>query len=195
MANSNLAYKYDPVLYQKTPNNRSSYNTSYRQNNKKPSTASAHREQNTSKAAASVNPIISYKKGNKEMLHRKITFLRIVYVLTIAASAAFMISKFVAVNETAGEIRKLNSQLDSMRAYTSQRIFEMEQKIDLSEVEHIATTRLGMQRPESYQMVYVNVDKEDVSELTANDVEGAGNSVKSFMSNLKKNIIEFFSIN
>ena len=112
----------------------------------------------------------------------------------VALAATFMISKFVAVNETAGEIKSLTRELESTRAYTSQRIFEMERSIDLSEVEEIATTRLEMQRPETYQIVYVNVDKEDVSEITAGDVEGAGNDVKSFMTKLKQNIIELFSI-
>ena len=71
----------------------------------------------------------------------------------------------------------------------------MERNIDLSEVEEIATTELGMQRPESYQVIYVNVDKDDFSEVTAKDVEGAGNDIKELFRVLKENIVELFSIN
>lgn len=135
-----------------------------------------------------------YVKEAEEVVRRRVTFLRILYMGAIAFSAAFMISKFVAVNDTASEIKSLNRELENIRAYTSQKIFEMERSVDLGEIEEIATTRLGMQRPESYQIIYVDVAQDDVSDITADDVEGAKNDVKGFLSNLKKNIIELFSI-
>ena len=144
------------------------------------------------KAETTVKTIV---KDKREMINRKVTLLRIVYMLIIAFSASFMISKYVTVNETANEIRSLSRELENTRAYTSQRVYEMERNIDLSEVEEIATTKLGMQRPESYQIIYVNVDKEDMSELTAKDVEGAGNDIKALFRVLKENIVELFSIN
>ncbi len=133
-------------------------------------------------------------KDNKDMIRRRVTFLRILYTAAIAVSAAFMVSKFVIANETAGEIKSLSQDLAEARAYTSQKVFEMERSVDLDEVEKIATTRLGMQRPESYQIVYVNVDKDDVSEVTAGDVEGAKNELMDTLDSIKKNILEFFSI-
>lgn len=192
MVNGNLAYKDDAVTRPIKVNNtgrRPSYYGSY--------ATTAQRSYYTQRAQAPVRKeqtVKTVEKDRREMIHRKLTLLRIVYMGIIAFSAAFMISKFVAVNETAGEIKRLNNELDSMRAYTSQRIFEMEQSIDLSEVEEIATTRLGMQRPESYQIIYVNVDKNDISEVTAGDVEGARNDVKSFAGKLKENIMELFGI-
>ena len=135
-----------------------------------------------------------YVKDTEEMVRRRVTFLRILYVGAIALSAAFMISKFVAVNDTASEIKSLNKELEGIRAYTSQKIFEMERSVDLSEVEEIASTELRMQRPESYQMIYVDVPRDDKSGITADEVEGAGNDVKEFFSKLKENIVELFSI-
>ncbi len=205
MVNGNLAYKNDAVTRPIKVNNtgrRPSYYGSYsaapaQKGNLQRGYAYGSRRAYYTQAAAPVHKAQTVKKVEKdrrEMLHRKLTLLRIVYMVIIAFSAAFMISKYVAVNETAGEIKRLNNELDSMRAYTSQRIFEMEQSIDLSEVEEIATTRLGMQRPESYQIIYVNVDKDDISEVTAGDVEGAGNDVKTFAGKLKENIKELFGI-
>ncbi|MBP3360506.1 MAG: hypothetical protein J6N52_06615 [Clostridia bacterium] len=133
-------------------------------------------------------------KDSREMVRRRVTLLRIMYMAVIAFSATFMISKFVTVNDTAGRIQSLNKELASTRSYTSQRIFEMERSVDLSEVEEIASSRLGMQRPESYQMIYVDVEQEDVSEVTAGEVEGAKNELKSMFSKLARNIIELFSI-
>jgi hypothetical protein len=67
------------------------------------------------------------------MAQRKVTLQRIVYMLIIALAASFMISKYVAVKETAGQIKALNNELESTRAYTSQRVFEMERNIDFIE--------------------------------------------------------------
>lgn len=206
MVNGNLAYKNDAVTRPIKVNNtgrRPSYYGSYatapaRRGSIKPGyaahTSSAYYTQRAQAPVRRAQTVEKVEKDRREMLHRKLTLLRIVYMGIIAFSAAFMISKFVAVNETAGEIKRLNNELDSMRAYTSQRIFEMEQSIDLSEVEEIATTRLGMQRPESYQIIYVDVDKNDISEVTAGDVEGARNDVKSFAGKIKENIMELFGI-
>lgn len=134
------------------------------------------------------------RRKHREMLRRRVTFLRILYMAAIAFSATFMISKFVTVNDTASRIETLNRELEAARSYTSQKIFEMERSIDLTEVEEIATTRLDMQRPESYQMIYVDVEQEDVSKITVGEVEGAKNRIKELTDNFKKNIIELFSI-
>lgn len=196
MVNGNLAYKNDAVtrpIKVKNTGRRPSYYGSYATSAQR-SYANAYYAQRAQAPVRTQQTVEKVEKDRREMIHRKLTLLRIVYMGIIAFSAAFMISKFVAVNETAGEIKRLNNELDSMRAYTSQRIFEMEQSIDLSEVEEIATTRLGMQRPESYQIIYVNVDKNDISEVTAGDVEGARNDVKSFAGKIKENIMELFGI-
>ena len=70
----------------------------------------------------------------------------------------------------------------------------MEQSVDLTEVEKIASSELGMQRPEKHQVVYVDVKTNDVTELTASDVEGIKNRSAAFFDELKRNIIGIFSI-
>lgn len=177
MTNGNLAYKKQVVTRKIRPER-----TENRKNRSKS-------ELNSQKHIKNI-----YVKDEEEMVRRRVTFLRILYMGAIAFSATFMISKFVAVNDTASKIKSLNRELENIRAYTSQKIFEMERSVDLSEVEKIATTKLGMQRPESYQMIYVDVAQNDVAGVTADEVEGAGNSVKAFFSKVKQNIIELFSI-
>ena len=210
MSNGNLAYKDEyytrPVRKNGVVSNAnlrgagtykrasSQSGTSYRR--KTGGTVAYKKPQQTvKKPARAEQNVKSIVKDKREMLNRKVTLLRIAYMLIIAFSASFMISKYVAVNETASEIRALSKELENTRAYTSQRVYEMERNIDLSEVEEIATTELGMQRPESYQIIYVNVDKDDLSEVTAKDVEGAGNDIKELFRVLKENIVELFSIN
>ena len=57
-----------------------------------------------------------------------------------------------------------------------------------------STTRLGMQRPEKYQTIYVNVKQDDMTEKTAGEVEGFGHGIVSVLKKIGGNIVQFFSI-
>ncbi len=135
------------------------------------------------------------EKERAQMIARRVTLFRILYIVTLALSATFMISKFVAVYDTEQERNSLIKQLEQKQSYTSQKVFEMEQSVDLKEVETKASEELGMQRPEKHQVIYVDVKTNDLTEVTASDVEGIKNRSSSFFDNLKKNIIGIFSIN
>lgn len=132
------------------------------------------------------------KKEKSEKVVRN--FKPIVYALVLSMAAYFMISKNVALYETKQEIKSKQNELMALEAYTSQRAFELEQSIDLKTVEEIATTRLNMQRPEQYQIKYVSIDRNDVTMVTAGEVEGVKNKVNKAATNLKRNIVGIFTI-
>lgn len=134
------------------------------------------------------------RRNREEMLIRSKNMRRICAIVVVALSAGFMISQFVTVNENAQAIASLQKQLTEMESATSQMVFDMEQSVDLAEIEKEATTRLGMQRPEKYQTVYVNVKQDDMTEKTAGEVEGLGNSIMSALKKIGSHIVEFFSI-
>lgn len=119
---------------------------------------------------------------------------RMCAIIVLAFSAGFMISKFVTVHETQQQIAMLQKDLAALESSTSQKIFNLEQSIDLTELETEATTRLGMQRPEKYQTIYVNVKQDDVTEMTADEVEGFANKTKASLKELAGYIVETFSI-
>ena len=127
---------------------------------------------------------VDRKRVQKRAKKNEISYLsKIIYVFVLAASAIFMIAQFVNVNEA--ESRLAAKQEDYA--------FE-EQSVDLSKIEQEATGRLGMKRPESHQIVYVDVKQDDVTEKTSGEVEGLGNRIAGFFSSAISNIIEFFSI-
>lgn len=125
----------------------------------------------------------------------KLNFRLIFMILLLSVSAYFMISKHVMVFETEQEIQSLEKELSKLESYTSQKVFELEQSVDLTTVEEEATTRLKMQRPEKYQTVYVNIKQDDVTEVTANDVEGVKSRVTNTADNLKRNLLGIFKLN
>lgn len=124
---------------------------------------------------------------------RKLNFFIIAGILILSMAAYFMISKNVQVHETSDEIKKLQSELAMLESNTSQKMFELEQSVDLDSVEEIASTKLNMQRPEKYQIVYINAQSDDVAKVTADNVEGIGNQVGSMAENVKKNFLGIFN--
>ena len=143
--------------------------------------------------ASKINPA-----GEKSKKKNKKTDLsyggKIAMVLVVAFAAVFMIIQYVTVNETASDLRAAVSEYNFQKSVTAQKSFELEQSVDLSKIEAEATSRLGMQRPEAHQIVYLDVKKSDITTKTAGEVEGFSNRFSNLMSNIKSNIVEFFSI-
>lgn len=134
------------------------------------------------------------KRDRRQMLNRKKNIRRMFAVIVVSVSAGFMISQFISVNDARRELKSLQAELSEQEAVTSQKVFELEKSVDLDEIERIATTKLGMQRPKSYQTIYVNVKGNDVTEKTAGEVEGAGNRIAAFFKNMGSHIVRVFSI-
>lgn len=116
------------------------------------------------------------------------------YVLMVILAAVFMIGKNVAEYESELKIKSLETELAELKSYTSQKIYELEENIDLTAVEEQAVSRLGMQRPTKKQMVYVNIKQEDVCELTAKEVEGVKSRAITAAEDLKQNVIGIISM-
>ena len=107
-------------------------------------------------------------KAERVRMHKTIAVCSII----LALCAGFMISRNVAVYEGRNEVEALQKQLNELKGYSSQKAFD--RSLDLEEIEKLAKTKLAMVRPEKYQTVYVNIKQDDVTEVTANEVEGFG---------------------
>lgn len=107
-------------------------------------------------------------KAKTAKLHKTISICAVM----LAICAAFMISRNVAAYEKRNEVEALQKELNQLKEYSSQKAFELDQNLDLELIEETAKTKLGMTRPEKYQIVYVNIKQDDVTEVTANEVEG-----------------------
>ena len=157
---------------------------------------SADESRKDAKKADVGRTIMKKKKKNRAgfLANRSRNVVIVIEVIALALAAAFMISKFVSVHEGRTQISELETKLANAEAATSQKVFELDQSVDLAEIEKEATTRLGMQRPEKYQTIYISVPRDDVTNTTAGEVEGVDNSIKSFFGNLIRNIVDYFSI-
>lgn len=107
-------------------------------------------------------------KAQKAHLYRAI----LICMSICAICAGFMISKNVEAYESKKNLEQLQKELNGLKEYSSQKAFELDNSIDREAIELEARTRLNMVKPEKYQMVYVNVKQDDVTELVAKDTEG-----------------------
>ena len=107
-------------------------------------------------------------KAKKADMYKTISICAIM----LSLCAGFMISRNVAVYESRNEVITLQKELNELKEYSSQKAFELEQSIDLDEIEKWARTERNMTKPEKYQIVYVNIKQDDITEVKANDVEG-----------------------
>lgn len=119
---------------------------------------------------------------------------RVAAVIVVSLAAIFMIVQFIKVNETQTALNAARDKFRFEEAVTAQKSFELEQSIDLSKIEQEATSRLGMRLPEKHQVVYLDVQKDDTTERTADEVEGVTNRFVSGVKYIISHIVEFFSI-
>lgn len=124
----------------------------------------------------------------------KTTRKAVTYILVAGIAAAFLVSKNVAVSDTKKEIASLKEELAAQQTYTSEKTFELEQKIGLTTIEERAMTKLGMQRPDKTQVIYVDVKKDDCTERTSGEVEGLRNNLSESVKNTKQKIINIFTL-
>ncbi len=134
-------------------------------------------------------------RKQKLQQQRRLNFQVICVIIALFCAAYFMISQNVQVNDTARQISSLKKELAVLESNTSQKTFELEQSVDLNRVEEIASTKLNMQRPEKYQVVYINIKTDDVTEVTADNVEGVKNQLGNTADRLKKNVFGIFKFN
>lgn len=121
---------------------------------------------------------------------RRLNFFMICAIVLLSVAAYFMLAKSAQVHSTAETIVKRQKELAMLESTTSQKIFELEQSVDLNTVEQIALTKLNMQRPEKHQIIYLNVQTDDVTDITAEENEG----VKSRIGSMTKKYFGIFDL-
>jgi len=99
--------------------------------------------------------------------------------LSIALSILFVVaSAFLYVNalliETSTKVTELTSELEDLKVRNTQVSFDIVSGVDYSKVEEKALNVFGMQHPESYQNVYVDVVQSDYAEVANLKEEEAG---------------------
>jgi cell division protein FtsL len=116
-----------------------------------------------------------YPKVKSKTKVKKISKLKMILSVLICFSIAFGIMlRYVAITEANNKVSSYKRQLSQLQRANEQMQVELDRSIDLKKVEEIAKSKLGMRRPEKYQMVYVELKKNDYAEIVNEQAHDSG---------------------
>ncbi len=89
---------------------------------------------------------------------------KIVAFVLVFAAAFVIVNGYVSINEANNEIAKLRSEYNDVLATNQSIQVKIDKTIDLNQLQSVAGEKLGMVRPERYQMFYVDLEMGDKTE-------------------------------
>ena len=112
------------------------------------------------------------KKANKpkQKSQIKTNIKTITYVFLIFASLFVISYRNSLINESFNENEKLKSNLAAIEKDNEQLKVNLENSLNLNNIEKTAEKKLGMQKLDNSQKVYVNLDKKDYVEPASEKV-------------------------
>ena len=112
------------------------------------------------------------KKNNKTKTkrHLKVHVKVVAYVLVIFASLFVISYRNSLINESFNENEQLKTNLASLEKENEQLKVNLENSLNLNNIEKIAEEKLGMQKLDNSQKVYVSLDKKDYVEPASEEV-------------------------
>ncbi len=109
-------------------------------------------------------------------------------IFLVFALALTILYRNVVIIESATQVQNLEKELTSLQATNTKLDYELKKEVDLKNIEEIATTKLGMKRPDKNQTVYVDVTQKNYAELNskpkADDFNGTYSVIKQGIINV-----------
>ncbi len=118
------------------------------------------------------------KKAKKQQPKRKLkSQVKVVaYIVLIFGSLLVISYRNSLINERFNQNANLKTQLAAIEKENEQLKVNLENSLNLSNIEKLAEERLGMQKLDSSQKVYVSLDKKDYVEPASEEVVIEDNS-------------------
>ena len=102
--------------------------------------------------------------------HIKEQIKTVIYIGLIFASFVVISYRDSLINESFNENEKLKSNLAAIQKENEQLKVNLENSLNLSNIEKMAEKKLGMQKLDNSQKVYVSLDKQDYVEPASEEV-------------------------
>ena len=149
MVNSNYSYQYETSPRKLEPQ--------YRPQKKKNITSNIEKKKQ--------------ERNNIKVKKNKKIKLKAVAYLTIGFIILFTISyRNSLINESFNKKENLKQELNSIKKTNEQLKVGIENALNLNSIEQSAKERLGMQKPDNTQKVYVNLEKKDYIQSATEEV-------------------------
>lgn len=139
------------------------------------------------------NKVLKAKKTYKSNSKRKVR--TILYILTAFGFLLILLARYAYITELNYNINKMQKSYEEIKNENFRLIVDMEKNINLQKVKQKAEERLGMHKPDKYQIVYVDLPKEDVTQISGKYLNKGGNNGNSLFAVLKGlgKVVEFLN--
>ncbi len=121
-------------------------------------------------------------KLEKKKHNKNVAFIIAIFLILLAVSYRSSL-----INEKFSAIQKDKATLSALQKTNDQLEVSIESSLNLKNVEEVAKEKLGMQKLENEQKVYVNLDKKDYIETSTEDIKiSKSENTNWFMNILNK---------
>ena len=125
------------------------------------------KEEYSRKKSSTVKKSANKSKAKKQL---KAQIKILTYIFLIFAGLLVISYRNSLINESFNENEKLKTDLAAIEKENEQLKVNLENSLNLNNIEKLAKTKLGMQKLDSSQKVYVNLDKKDYVDPASEEV-------------------------
>ena len=123
-------------------------------------------------------------KLEKKKHNKNVAFIMVIFLILLAISyrSSLINEKFSALQkdkETLSSLQKTNDQLE----------VSIESSLNLKNIEETAKEKLGMQKLDNNQKVYVNLDKKDYVEASTEDIDAVAKEEQNWFIKIINKIL------
>lgn len=88
-------------------------------------------------------------------------FQTVCLLLAVFGMGLLLMYRFALITEINYKVTNMETEYNNLRNENSRLKVSIEKRLDLTQIREIAENKLGMQKPDKYQIVYLNVPKSD----------------------------------
>ena len=123
------------------------------------------------------NKLLKAKKKARSYIRTKLKI--VCFVLAVFACCFTMIYRYALITDLSYTINKLEKCHNELMNENSRIKIDLERKTDLNRIKEMAQSKLNMQEPDRYQIVYISIPKDDFTTVaeTYKNKERTGSSM------------------
>ena len=138
-----------------------------------------------------VQPDRSVKKGISRKQRHKGSGGTLFAGVVVTALAFVLLFRYACITEMSATLTSLKGQYEEVNSVAVAKEFELEQEVDLNKVQEIASSELGMQKPEKHQIVYIDMQNTDYTESSV--IKDSGSGFFAAVTGAWEKVWEYFS--
>lgn len=127
------------------------------------------------------------KTAKKTVVNEKIRTKTVFFVSCLFVMLMIITYRFNVISESNLALQNLKTELERVQSNLAATQMDVEQSTDLTKIEAYAKQKLGMQKPDKNQVVYIDTSKDTnvVKENKVSFVDGIIESIKGYINNIK----------